>query len=73
MLIFIVSFIIRIVYVFILTPESHFITGSEDSKMYIELSNATYETGGKFVKKSSNGVYIPETERVPIYIYFIAL
>ena len=73
MLVFIVSFIIRIVYVFILTPESHFITGSEDSKTYIELSNAIYETGGKFVKESSNGVYIPETDRVPIYLYFIAL
>mgnify|MGYP001269528271 CR=1 FL=1 len=70
-LVFTVSLIIRIVYVFILTPESHFV--AEDSKMYLELSDATYQTGGKFVRESSNGVYVQETERVPIYIYFLAL
>ena len=72
MLVFIISLIIRLIYVFILTPESHFIYGSEDSLMYLKLSDATYETGGRFVHASGEG-YIPETERVPIYIYFLAL
>jgi len=71
-LVFAISLIIRLVYVLILTPESHYIYGSEDSKMYIRIADAIYETGGKFVY-DSDGVYKPETERMPIYIYFLAI